>query len=234
VPAWLIALLVAFVGLLAGLLGTYVRIGFERGADLRTRMLDAADEFVTAMTKAQDAVSLASLRVIGWTHAWLSAPESDRRRTTEAEAEGAYETASTLWNAAVERVPRIRLLFGVDAPATLAAKRATDELGAGVLMLAQIRAGEGAAAMADLDEASRVSDQVDSRIDAAAQATNDFSRAARTAIAGEGPSAKIIRASQSVVGGRPVVRDSCEEEAATDDGRASATTADSAKRGGTD
>ena len=54
-PSWVVALLVAFVGLTAGLVGTFARIAYDRGAELRTRMLDAADEFVTAMTAAKPA-----------------------------------------------------------------------------------------------------------------------------------------------------------------------------------
>jgi hypothetical protein len=44
---------------------------------------------------------------------------------------------------ATERVPRIRLLFGVDAPAALAAQRASDELGEAVVRLAELRSKIG-------------------------------------------------------------------------------------------
>jgi hypothetical protein len=106
VPGWLVALLVAIVGLVAGVLGTYVRIRYERGAEIRTRMLDAADEFVTAMTRAQDLTFTASLPVIGWAHAWRGSANSPMRSKKEDDAQQDYESASAAWTAANERVPR--------------------------------------------------------------------------------------------------------------------------------
>jgi hypothetical protein len=83
-----------------------------------------------------------------------------------------------------------------------------------VIRLAQIRAGSDADAIAnDLDEAERVSDEIHTRTQAALEATNDFSRSARTAIAGEGPLARLVRVSRSL-GPRRTVRDSCEEDVA--------------------
>ena len=85
-----------------------------------------------------------------------------------------------------ERVPRIRLLFGVDAAASSAAERATDSLGEAVIRLAQIRGTEDEDDdLADPEGAERAHDEIDAHTKAALQALNEFSRAARSAIVGD-------------------------------------------------
>jgi hypothetical protein len=51
-PDWLIVLVAAFGG---GLIGTLLTLRSERSAELRRRMLEAADDFVDAYTTARDA-----------------------------------------------------------------------------------------------------------------------------------------------------------------------------------
>lgn len=213
-PGWVVALLVAVVGLAAGLIGTYVRISFERGAEIRTRMLDAADDFVTAMTSAQDEVFNASLPVIGWAHAWQGSPEGKLRSDYDDKAQEAFEAGSAAWRTANERVPRIRLLFGVDSPASSAAERASDEIGEAVLRLAEVRGmADDGATLGDADEAHRVSSEVATRTHAALAEVNEFSRAARAAIIGE---RRWLRSRRDPVLPSSAVRDPCEAEVATD------------------
>lgn len=138
-PGWVVALLVALVGLAGAVLGTYVRIVHERSAEIRTRMLDAADSFVTAMTSASDAFDKAQLKVGVWAHISRMPGVDELLAAREQEGAEAHDVASTAWSIARERVPRIGLLFGVDDPAALLAVQASDELGEAVVALTRLR-----------------------------------------------------------------------------------------------
>ena len=91
---------VGFVGaLLGGLLGTFATIRHERGAEIRTRQLNAAEAFLTAATRASN-----ELRV----------PE---QVTHDGIIEG-YTRAS---EAILQHIPLVQLLFGRESdPARLA------------------------------------------------------------------------------------------------------------------
>jgi len=52
-PTWVTILVAVIAGVGGGLLATMMRISYERGAELRTRMVDAADEFSVAVVAAR-------------------------------------------------------------------------------------------------------------------------------------------------------------------------------------
>jgi hypothetical protein len=203
-PAWLVAVLVAFVGLVAGLLGTYIRIAFERSADIRTRMLDAADEFVSAMTKAQDKALPAQAFVI-------SVVGSAESVEDWADAQHHFEAAHAAFDAANARLPRIRLLFGVESASSTAAGRAVDTLAEVLARVGQLRTSHLAVraldqperlteemlaefaalrdyvgTLRDQETVLRVTGEMGAKIEASRKSVDVFSRAARAAIVGEG------------------------------------------------
>jgi hypothetical protein len=212
VPSWLVAILVALVGLAAGVLGTYVRIVHERSTDIRTRMLDAADAFVTAMTAAADELGTAALRVGLWVHISRAVGVDAHLAEREGEAEAAHEEASSAWSAANQRVPRIGLLFGVDDPAALLAVRAADELGEAVIGLARLRSEAYDSELGEDELSARNEATIEDthrRLASTRDLMAEFSRAARMAIVGRPPWHLLARPRATAV------RDSCEADAAT-------------------
>jgi hypothetical protein len=95
VPLWAALL----TGLAGGVLGTLFTIGHERGAEFRTRMLTAADEFLQALSRAVDRA--------GEANALLKQNRVPRARLDEAlaELEAACEELGAM-------LVRINLLFG--------------------------------------------------------------------------------------------------------------------------
>lgn len=185
-PSWAVAILVAFVGLGGGLLGTFGRIAHDRESDLRSRMLDAADDFVLALEAAAESAGLASLPMMvdvrfGWQFEAGSPHQLERR----AKAEAAYEAAIQAWQHADQRLPRIRLLFGVGSVAATSAQSASDAVGEAVLALAELRSfgyeheGDEPTLEAKTDQTTEF---VQSHVQAARASVDDFSRAARKAI----------------------------------------------------
>jgi hypothetical protein len=173
-----------FVGLSGGLIGTFARIAHDRGADLRARMLDAADDFVTALIRAHEAIESAALPTGLWVEiAWMDLTDEmsqDRQgRVTEAHA-----VASAAWEASRQRVPRVALLFGVDSTADKAARLADKALGATLVGLSRAYA-ESFDPEAEPPDENLVTERASRRLGVATSALREFSVAAHTAIAGE-------------------------------------------------
>jgi hypothetical protein len=183
-PAWAVALLVAFVGLATGLFTTYARNAHERLADLRARMLDAADDFVTTFTLAHEAIESAALPTGLWVEmeAYRDAPEH-MREERQRKVETSRETASAKREASRQRVPRVALLFGVESPTARAAKRADDALGTALVGLAQAYSESWDPDGEPMD-GDRVTREANERLEVAASALREFSTAAHQAIAG--------------------------------------------------
>lgn len=183
-PTWLVAILVAFVGLASAVFSTYARNAHERLADLRARMLDAADDFVTTFTLAHEAIDSAALPTGLWVEfSWMTDVPESIRKDRQSKVEVAHAAASSAWEGSRQRVPRVALLFGVDSPAAEAAQRADDALGTALVGLSQAYA-ESWGADEPLDE-NRVIDQARDQLEVAGSALREFSTAAHTAIAGE-------------------------------------------------
>lgn len=175
-PTWLVALI---VGLGSGVLGTFARIAHERGAELRSRMLDASDDFVTALTRARSELGLAVWPVM---HAVAARREGARDEEREAMGEAAFRAANEAFTDADARVPRLTLLFGVESAAAEAARRASQSLGAAVVHLARVRATGGYEEDDGRDIAEIVIECSESEEKCGVE-LDEFSRAARTAIA---------------------------------------------------
>ncbi len=109
---WVAALL-GFVGGLATLL---LRMRHERAAELRTRMLEAADDFVSAYTTAREALRDAEINLRS-AESFLSEdilePLPKEWRDERAAADAAARAAC---DALKHRSPRIALLFGAHTP----------------------------------------------------------------------------------------------------------------------
>ena len=58
-PTWAVILVGISAGLLSGLVGTLLTISHERGAEVRTRMLAAAEDFLTTAKTCRKAVRMA-------------------------------------------------------------------------------------------------------------------------------------------------------------------------------
>ena len=150
-PAWVVAILVAFVGLAGASIGTFANIANDRVKDLRTRMLDAADEFVTAMTRAHEAIESAALPTGLWIEiAWMDMSHA-MREDRQAQVEASHAAATSAWESSRQRVPRVALLFGVDSPTAepleenLVVERATERLEAATTALREFSAAAHAA-----------------------------------------------------------------------------------------
>ncbi len=130
-PDWAITLLAALVGGVIGTIGsTLLRISHERSAELRTRMLEVADEFVAA---AMNAVDRAIEHDLKYSLRKLEAEARTGRPALSAEHRQEIDELWDIMSEAVRetlrRLPRIRLLFGVDSQAAREAKAACDKLG---------------------------------------------------------------------------------------------------------
>lgn len=110
------------VGLASGVIGTVIstllRISHERAADLRTRMLDAADDFVTAAVAAREAVD--------GVDTLLSVAEFIDQQPETKDARARFQAAHEAIDAAEIRCPRLRLLFGAMSDAAKQANLVTD------------------------------------------------------------------------------------------------------------
>lgn len=176
-PAWLVALLVALVGFL----GVFSRIAYDRSADLRTRMLDAADDFVTAVTRAHETIESAALPTGMWVEiAWMDMSD-EMREERRAKVETAHAAASSAWESSRQRVPRIALLFGVESRTAEAATRTDDALGTALVGLSRAYAESTDPEAEPLDE-NRVVEKATEQLEAARSALRDFSAAANVAI----------------------------------------------------
>lgn len=185
-PAWAIALLVAFVGLASAAIGTFANIAHDRSKDLRTRMLDAADEFVTAVTRAHEVIETAALHTGAWVEiAWMEMSDA-MREDRQGQSETTRATASAEWESARQRVPRIALLFGIDSPTAEAARRIDDALGEAIVGLSKAYAESHDPEAEPLDE-NLVAENAIERLEAATSGLREFSSAAHAAIAGWRP-----------------------------------------------
>lgn len=130
-PVWatvLIALASTAAGAVVAWWVAWMRINFEREESLRSRMLDAADEFSASATRAQNALHFV-LNVV---------PEDDLRDEngnidyTAVEAEKlqqAIDVARPLIDEARAHYTRVTLLFGTVTPAGKAALSLIGDLG---------------------------------------------------------------------------------------------------------
>jgi hypothetical protein len=107
VPLWQAIVLGLAAGLGGGLLGTWTRISYERTAELRTRMIEAADEFATALSKtlpvlrkARDTVDNAD---------YVISPAGDLNPAVQE----AIDEIDQVWDSLHERFARVQLLFGI-------------------------------------------------------------------------------------------------------------------------
>jgi hypothetical protein len=117
-PAWatvLVAIAASAVGgVVAGLLTTQWRIQHEREAQLRDRMLAAADDFATGALQAQ--VEL-----------WEAGAASERGSTVEARRPEALRCIAV----AHARLARVHVLFGRESPAGKDATKTINDLWSG-------------------------------------------------------------------------------------------------------
>lgn len=95
------AVITVIVAIVSGLAGTMLRISFDRGAEIRTRMLNAADEF-----------SIATITALQEMHGESPAATNVNRAV----------------NATFEKLARVHLLFGDQTGTGLAATATADGL----------------------------------------------------------------------------------------------------------
>jgi hypothetical protein len=113
-PDWLVVLVAALAG---GFATTLVRLRHERASELRSRMLEAADEFVEAYTTAREAI-LAAQREVRNAASFLEEDvPADLLKKWEDQRAAAVKAAREASSALARRLPRIGLLFGVYSPA---------------------------------------------------------------------------------------------------------------------
>ena len=125
VPLWAALL----TGLAGGVLGTLFTIGHERGAEFRTRMLTAADEFLQALIDAVNRV--------GDVNALIKHQRVPKIRLDEAFADldAARDELGVV-------LGRINLLFGRDSPTWESASSADEAIRGSATVLRALRAGE--------------------------------------------------------------------------------------------
>jgi phage baseplate assembly protein W len=168
------------IGLLSGaagaLLTTVLRISHERAAELRTRMLEAADNFVAAAASGTDVMHRTSLKV--FPIRTFGADMSDAvARPLEKDAEVALSEAREVFGAVIRHLPRIRLLFGVDSPATHEADIAAAAIGEALIVVLE-------GTPSDEDDADAMWDTLEELRQRSDDAVAGFSRLAREAIVG--------------------------------------------------
>ena len=125
VPLWAALL----TGLAGGVLGTLFTIGHERGAEFRTRMLTAADEFLQALIDAVNRV--------GDVNALIKHQRVPKIRLDEAFADldAARDELGVM-------LGRINLLFGRDSPTWESASSADEAIRGSATVLRALRSGE--------------------------------------------------------------------------------------------
>lgn len=118
-PDWLIT---GVLGLVTGLALTLLSLRHARGAELRARMLEAADDFVGAYTTAREAIEQAWLVAsrVSWA-ASLDVPPTSLLNEWMEEYEEAAAAARRASDDLDRRQPRISLLFGGGMPTVRAA-----------------------------------------------------------------------------------------------------------------
>lgn len=128
VPLWATLL----IGLAGGIIGTLATIGHERGAEFRTRMLTAADEFLQALTDAVNRVGdvRTLLREDG-------PPEGD--------VDEAFERLEEVLDELRIVLGRVDLLFGAETTTWDSASTAYDAITGSAQALRALRAGEAGA-----------------------------------------------------------------------------------------
>lgn len=162
------------VGLASGLITTLLSLSHDRAADLRTRMLDAADDFVAGFATARDAIQRAETRYS--TIVWLLSLEDEDaindayRRELAQEQKEVRTAARQAYDEVQRREPRLRLLFGTDSLTVRAATMAHISLSRAVHAL-DMPVKEGDVAESKREDRARTSKAID-----------DFSRYARSAI----------------------------------------------------
>jgi H+/Cl- antiporter ClcA len=116
-PTWAVIVVGLISGALGVLLSTLLRISHERGAEMRGRMLDAADGFSAAVVAAlQDAASAESKIINDLPTDLLTATGEWLPEIQEIKME-----LHALVNDAQARQARVHLLFGEERPAGLSA-----------------------------------------------------------------------------------------------------------------
>ena len=125
-PVWV----AVAIGLGSGLAGTLVRIAYERTADLRTRMIDAADEFSTGTSRAIAAIddfhrALDRVPVNELSKIDLAFPQQFEGELPEP-LDAAWLVLRDATDAVAERLARVHLLFGT--PQTSPAGSVADTL----------------------------------------------------------------------------------------------------------
>lgn len=165
-PLWVTLVVGLGAGVLGSLLTTTLRIRHEREADLRSRMLEAADEFVAAATKANERIGTLALRRS------LAEVRAGQGGNLAAPTQADLDALGPLWDEAsatlaetVRRLPRIRLLFGVDATAAERAGDVCRKHSEAMVELVGTAAPRG-------EQAEELADDAETLVD-------DFSRAAR-------------------------------------------------------
>lgn len=125
---WLVVLSAAVLG---GLFTTVLQLRHDRGAVLRNRMLEAADDFIEAYTLAREAAADAR-REVRVLRSIVEDPDLDvrdeRMRGWYEKRDAAVRSATEACEALRHRRPRIGLLFGVTSPADRSAFLAETEL----------------------------------------------------------------------------------------------------------
>jgi hypothetical protein len=155
-PEWAVAIV---VGLASGLLGTLLTIGHERGAEFRTRMLEAADGFLNVAAACYELMT-------------------DVRKSFEGDERGDEsgrkldELRDARRNLLTINMPRIRLLFGGEGESE-AWERATDAHTALESFEAVYRSSRTATGLRLADGA------LESAVTRWSDAIGDFPRAAR-------------------------------------------------------
>jgi hypothetical protein len=125
VPLWATLL----VGLAGGIIGTLATVSHERGAEFRTRMLTAADEYLQALTDAVNRVG--DVRTLP--------------NDAEAQLDDAFEQLEEALDEARVMLGRVNLLFGANSPTWATASTAFKAVSDQAETLHALRAGSAEA-----------------------------------------------------------------------------------------
>jgi hypothetical protein len=112
------------VGIVSGLAGTLLRVSHDRGAELRSRMLDAADGFSTRVVEALQAARHSTNAILAQDEEQLT----DNELNWAPEAEEAFATFDRPVDDVQARLARVHLLFGQHTPAGEAATEILKQL----------------------------------------------------------------------------------------------------------
>lgn len=114
-PNWAVAVIVALVGLVSGLGGVLATISHERTAEVRKRMLDAADDFSRSLFEAMTSLRDAAAEIREQSNLLLDSqrlldPTDSKRWVKPVQA--AFDEARGKIDEAHLRLARVQLLFG--------------------------------------------------------------------------------------------------------------------------